>query len=418
MLLLCIQSGHGKNIVVCDSVDFKPLQGATAFDQKGSILGHSNQNGKLPYIPNGSFPITIRYLGFEEKTVNEYCDTIYLKEIATELPEVIVESKSHKVLHVLAYVREYSTLSTYTDTVFLFREKMVDYMLSPDKKTKFNGWKNPRLLKSNSYYRFTNNHGLDSVSDKCRYHFSWSDWINIVPSPQLPLRLKGCEIGRDSIFGKYSPTEIWNRNGENITVDINVLADTISRKWVPNLQNFFHSHLDYENLRIRYNYSNVVGDSIAMTDITGYSYSLSSNGRGHNMFMFNKTNEPFFVTTYAEVYIVDKEYIKIKEAKQWARMSFNQADMVIIEPKEAPNLQPSINELIARVNRINHTDVRQNIEADIRLKSRNVHKQQHIGQRMLSILKGVTGISSYKSKKNLKRNWNNFKNEQIKRNNE
>ncbi|MDE6805737.1 MAG: hypothetical protein K2J05_02910, partial [Muribaculaceae bacterium] len=42
------------------------------------------------------------------------------------LPEFVVESNENKYLHVLAYVREYSTLSTYTDTIFMFREKMVD----------------------------------------------------------------------------------------------------------------------------------------------------------------------------------------------------------------------------------------------------------------------------------------------------
>ena len=32
------------------------------------------------------------------------------------------------------------------------------------------------------------------------------------------------------------------------------------------------------------------------------------------MFRFNKLNEPFFVSTQADVYILDKEFITIKEA--------------------------------------------------------------------------------------------------------
>lgn len=60
-----------------------------------------------------------------------------LSENVSELPEVIVESRRHLVLHILAYVRECSSLTTYDDTVFLFREKMVDYMLPSDKKVKF-----------------------------------------------------------------------------------------------------------------------------------------------------------------------------------------------------------------------------------------------------------------------------------------
>lgn len=70
----------------------------------------------------------------------------------------------------LAYVREYSTLSTYSDTVTLFREKMVDFMIVPDRKMKFRGWTSPRLLTSRSYYRFTDGEGLDSVSDRFNNH--------------------------------------------------------------------------------------------------------------------------------------------------------------------------------------------------------------------------------------------------------
>lgn len=51
------------------------------------------------------------------------------KRSVTELPEVLVESPKRNMLHVMAYVREYSNLTTYSDTVILFREKMVDFML-------------------------------------------------------------------------------------------------------------------------------------------------------------------------------------------------------------------------------------------------------------------------------------------------
>lgn len=40
---------------------------------------------------------------FEDK------DTIFLYERVSELPEVVVESNRQRMLHILAYVREYST---------------------------------------------------------------------------------------------------------------------------------------------------------------------------------------------------------------------------------------------------------------------------------------------------------------------
>ena len=77
-------------------------------------------------------------MGYGEAVVKAIgTDTIFMREIAMDLPEVVVESRDHKVLHMLAYVREYSTLTTYTDTIFLFREKMVDYMMPQGKKSGF-----------------------------------------------------------------------------------------------------------------------------------------------------------------------------------------------------------------------------------------------------------------------------------------
>ena len=168
------------DVIVVDSATHVPLPNASIYDKDGTPFGLSDRNGAVPKIPRSRYPITVRYLGFNDKTVMfGDKDTIFLSDKVSELPEVVVKSDRQRLLHILAYVREYSTLATYTDTIFLFREKMVDYMLPSDNKIKFKGWSYPRVLTSKSYYRFTNNNGLDSVSDVDQHHFSWSDWIGI-----------------------------------------------------------------------------------------------------------------------------------------------------------------------------------------------------------------------------------------------
>ncbi len=164
---LLAMGGKAHNVVVVDSITRMPLSGASVFDRLGNAVGMCGSNGNLPYIPESGFPVTVRYLGFKERVIRSAgCDTVFLQSSPAELPEVVIESKGHKVMHMLAYVREYSTLTTYTDTVFLFREKMADYMIVPDKGTRFRGWTTPRTLKTKSYYRFTNAQGVDSVSDR------------------------------------------------------------------------------------------------------------------------------------------------------------------------------------------------------------------------------------------------------------
>lgn len=109
------------DVIVVDSATHVPLPNASIYDKDGTPVGLSNNNGELPKILHSRYPITVRYLGFNDKTVMFMDrDTIFLSEKVSELPEVIVKSSRQRLLHILAYVREYSTLATYTDTIFLF----------------------------------------------------------------------------------------------------------------------------------------------------------------------------------------------------------------------------------------------------------------------------------------------------------
>lgn len=415
---IALMDSWAYDVIVVDSATHVPLPNASIYDKDGTPVGLSSDNGTVSIITRSRYPITVRYLGFNDKTVMYGDkDTIFLSERISELPEVVVESSRRRILHILAYVREYSTLATYTDTIFLFREKMVDYMQPTDNKAKYKGWSTPRVLTCKSYYRFTDNNGLDSVSDACQYHFSWCDWIGMPPEAAIPNRIRNSQISADTLCGKYSPTEIWHRSNDQIRVDVDVLADTISRKWVPGLVNFFRRGLDYEKFKVTFNYDNVMGDSISKFDLDGYSFSIESKGRGREMFRFNKINEPFFVSTDADVYILDKEYITVKEAKQWGKREFDVDEIGIYAPLEAPPLSSSILNLVERVNLFDKDRTRLNLLSDQRLMGINYGRRNfRIGRRALFLLKQVTGITLFKSHKHFNKHWKQFKEEQLNRN--
>lgn len=411
--------GKPRATVVADSVTREPLANASIFRHDGRFIGISDPNGALHYVSVADYPITIRYMGYYEKTETlANTDTIFLSENVAQLPEVVVETKQKQMLHILAYMREYSTLASYTDTVTMFREKMVDFMLPADDKSSMRGWRNPRILNSRSYYRFSNADGLDSVSNKCNNHFTWSDWVGIPPSAAVPTAISSSEHSSDTVAGKYSPGMIWLRRNDRLSVDVDVLADTTGRKWVPEIKSFFRKgNIDFEQFRLHLNYSYVAGNSIDPLDLTGYSFNIESRGRGHGMFRFNRHDEPFFVTTYTEVYLLDKEFIPVKEARKWENRRFRQDELRIYEPMEAPELSQPVQALIDRVNDINTDDIRLALSPDHRLVGRNVSKQNFsFGNRALSMLKTLTGIYRYKANRNMKRDWQEFRKEQITRN--
>ena len=185
----------------------------------------------------------------------------------SDLPEVLVEAKKNSVLHILAYMREYSTLSGYSDTITLFREKMVDFMIPAGDERGFKGWRSPRVLNSRSYYRFSDSNGLDSVSDRCNHHFTWSDWIGMIHRTKLPASLSEKLAGMDTIAGKYSAAEIWAREGDAVTIDINVLASPESRKWVPGVSSFFRNdNVDFDKFKMHIVCDNVLGDAVTPRD--------------------------------------------------------------------------------------------------------------------------------------------------------
>lgn len=412
-VLLSLLQAKARDIIVADSRTHEPLSGASIFSKSGTLLGVSNHNGKLPYLSTSEFPITIRYIGFKERTITkEMSDTIFLTEKPKELAEVVVSSKSQKELHILAYVREYSTLSTYTDTVQMFREKTVDYMLPLSPKLNFRGWRNPRILCSRSYYRFTNAQGLDSVSTTFNNHFSWADWVGILPEVNLPKSVVANENVTDTIFGKYSRTETWVRNGDKLRLEVDVLADTTSRKWVPNLSAFFRTGLDYERFKLQANYENLTGNSVSPLELSEYSFIIESNGRGRDMFLFNRKDQPIFVTTYAEVYILDREFIPISEARKWERGETGMDEIGIIEAPGAPPLQKDIAQLIDRVNNVDHDRVRLTLKPDERLVSHRIVR--NFGQEMLMRLKNMFGISTLRGKHKRETKWRKFREERKK----
>lgn len=416
-ILCCLQGwGQTQRTVVADSLTRTPLPNASVYDRRGNAVAITDRKGRLPYIRPQAYPVTIRYIGFEEKEITgPGSDTVFLSQSVSDLPEVVVKHRRDNPLHILAYVREYSTLTTYTDTVFLFREKMVDYMI-PSPGSRFKGWDTPRVLSSRSYYRFTDSHGLDSVSDTGNYHFSWSDWVGI-PAARFPRSLRGTSVGTDTLRGKYSPAEIWRKNDDRLSVDINVLASPDTRSWIPRMNRFFNAGRDnpeFHDLRLSYSYSNITGDSIGPADLDHYSLNIESTGRGHGMFRFNRQGEMFFVNTSADVYILDRERVTLKEARKWEKREFSNEITEIYEPLEAPRLDPDIQLLVDRVDRIDKDGVKLENAPDRMMISMNVGKGNFgIAHRALTLLKDLTGITYFKSNRNMKRRWKEFREKRL-----
>ncbi len=389
LIPFCVMGQAGS--VVLDSITLEPLPRATVLDKDSRVVAVTSDKGIIPYISETSYPITIRYMGYRTAELRRPSSApVLMSPDIAGLPEFVVESCKNKVLHILAYVREYSTLTTYSDTVFLFREKVVDYMLPDHDEKRFSGWDIPRIIASKSYYRFTNSEGLDSVSDAFPEHFSWCDWIGVVRENAIPLSLRENTVGTDTVKARYGNSSVWRRDRDKAFLDVDILADKTNYAYVPALAGYLDSGIDFRRLNLKYAFHNVSDTVVTAKNIAGYSLHIESSGRGRNLKRLFRSSGLDYVETYAEVYIVDSEYISRKEAKAWEAKNIISNDIDIELPADVPELDQSISLLVNRVAEVNHGDARLFVKPDRRLgreqKKRNA----------LRYLKALLGIYSSK----------------------
>ncbi len=321
------------------------------------------------------------------------------KEI--RLKEVTVEASNRQVLHTLGYVREFSELTTGSDTVFLFREKWVDFMSpEPAAARKFSGWRLPRVLSSKSYFRFTNAEGLDSVSDRFNQHFSWSDWIQIPNRVQIPTTL-GPGTATDTIFGRHRPTEIWRRQNDRIDLSVNVLADTASRRWAPTVSAMLNRDIDFERLDIRYLFKNVGGEMITERDLDAMTVRIESNGRGADLSRLSRRRVPFYVTTYMEMYVADREFLSVSQARNLERNPLAETDLLALAPAAMTDLDEQTLRLIERVENLDTIGARTNLPVDKNLVGRSLVPLSR-KQKIVRRLRGMLGLPMQKYDKSKK----------------
>lgn len=292
-----------------------------------------------------------------------------LEPIAIELPEVKVSTKHRPILHLTGYIRELSTMTSSLDTLLLYREKWVDFMIPTGKEKRYQGWTDPRLLKTKSYYKWTDASGRDSVSDRANHHFSWSDWVSLPRQVSLPALIGGNRLGSDTVMGKYSPAEIWSKDSAGVSVIVNVLADSTKRKWTPRLAGPIWRDTEFERLVMDYRFSDTDTFAVRPQNLDHLSCSIESMGRGHDMFRFKRFEDPIlYVSTYFDLTITDREYITVKEARRKekdARLAIEDA-MLIFESERVPR-DSIITDLIARVNAIDHDSRRLGMDIDTRV---------------------------------------------------
>lgn len=353
-LLLCMivrLNAGAEHLIDSETKSSLPLASIT--DCNGNVIGMTDRDGNIPAISAESFPVTFNFLGYLPLEVA--CLTgndIEMRPTQYELPEIEIVPGSRPLLYLTGYMREYVSALGSSDSLTVFRESIVDFLM-PVEKTKVKGWNSPRRLADKTYIRLKDSEGVDSVSNHLNEDFLlWGDMVGFFPSvKKIPERIKnGQGYVVDTIMGKYSPKFIWRKNGNIIRCNLDALADEkdhISSPWALKLLGLT---TDISEMSLNCVFHTDEGAQLKPTDMSRISISIDMLVKGKLFKRAFDSKKPVDLKSYVEVYIIDREYLTDEQAKEIKKIPPVVSSSAIVAPTDAPALHSGIRKIVDRVN--------------------------------------------------------------------
>lgn len=329
-----------------------PLPLASITDCSGNVVGMTDKSGVIPELQKDRYPITFNYMGYASLQILKPAeDDMKMVPQEYELPEIVIIPGSRPLLHLTGYMREITSVLSSSDSVTLFKESVVDFLV-PVEKTKVKGWNKARELASKTYVRMSNSSGLDSVSTNHEYEFMlWGNRKGLIPSAaKIPDKIKGTDVACDTIMGKYYPKIIWLKNGDVTRWYGDALANEKNHITTPWALKIFGLTTDVTEISENYVFDTPDGGFIRPTDLRQVSVTIDMLAKGK---LFKKTfdsSSPVNVRTYMELYLTDREFLSVEEGKSLKNEIPSIESSEILAPTNANPLHPAIRRTVERVN--------------------------------------------------------------------
>ena len=329
-----------------------PLPLASITDCSGNVVGMTDKSGVIPELQKDRYPITFNYMGYASLQILKPAeDDVKMIQQDYELPEIVISPGARPLLHLTGYMREITSVLSSSDSVTIFKESVVDFLV-PVEKTKAKGWKKARELASKTYVRMSDAAGLDSVSTSHEYEFMlWGYRKGLIPSSaKIPDKIKDTNVACDTIMGKYYPKIIWLKNGDVTRWYGDALANEKNHITTPWALKLFGLTTDVTEISENYVFDTPDGGFIRPTDLRQVSVTIDMLAKGT---LFKKTfdsSSPVNVRTYMELYLTDREFLSVEEGKSLKNEIPSIESSDILAPANANPLHPAIMRTVERVN--------------------------------------------------------------------
>lgn len=348
---------QAEKLVDAETKTVLPL--ASISDHCGNMIGMTSREGDIPPIAPKSFPITFNYMGYKPLEVARLDGSdVMMYQSLYELPGILVTPGNRPLLHLTGYMREVASILGSSDSLTVYKESIVDFLI-PVGKTREKGWSKPRVLTSKIYVRMSDSSGMDSVSGQLDEKFLLrGDKYNFIPSVKaIPESMKVTEgAARKTIMGKYSPKHIWEKNGETTRWYFDCLADKEGHVYTPRALKVAGMTSDLKEASFNYVFHIDEGNTLKPTDMTRVSLSIDLLVRGKLAMKAYNSTGPLHLRTYIEVYLTEREYLTDAEGKAIKKEAPVYRTSDVKAPADATPLHPGIARMIERVNALRTKD--------------------------------------------------------------
>lgn len=335
----------GERVAVVDGVDGTPLPGATVFGQSGTIVGLTDASGGIDVVNPADFPLTVRCLGYETASCGSGDGQVKLHPATYGLKEVLVVPVERPVVHMVCYIREYISGVTGTDTIMNFNEHMGDFFVPVRKIKGFKAVLSPRFLRSRLYSRIADSSWRDSIfrPDYRDDTFAWEQLMSM-PKGKVDLGERMCGgAAADTIMGKHGVKELLRRNGNNLTITTDWLADSKNHTMSPFFFKLLGLTIDLTELQTSWIVSPSDNCSYTAADIVSGTFSVTVTGRGKWIRKAFHTDTPVEMYSFYEVYPMTTDYLTVEQAKD--QLANPPSPRIEVSPL-APELSPAIRRLV------------------------------------------------------------------------
>lgn len=306
-------------VKVVDSVTGSPLAKASIFDKNGVFIGIANDQGKLPdNISLASFPLNIRYVGYVPLSISSPdLGIVKMEESTYTLPEVVIDDVSRNILYLQVYVRQYFTWENTKDTVAKFIEQLTDYAI-PIRKSKFGGWKKPRVL-SGAEYEFMKmdkkKASIDTLLYKENDKKSFTTNFDITQKFKLPESILSGEVTEYVENGKYSISERWTQTEDCYIYEDDALCDYSDHAYQPGILKLFGASASQTLDESRYKFEKGIINGAGVENLIEASTNFNIILKGKIFKKATEQKEDTHVSFYSEMFVVDRAYLTPEEAK-------------------------------------------------------------------------------------------------------